>query len=186
MYKYPKLFVLGCSFILAYALFQEGAFELLPSLFNAHGYISMFLAGLLFSFGFTTPFAIGIFVELSDTVDPVLGALIAGCGALLSDLTIFEIARFSIRDELRRLAGTGWARWLIHSVFNHERLSQRLRLYLLWSIAGIVIASPLPDEIGVTLLSGVSRLNAKQFALLCYAFNTAGIAVILFGARTLG
>ena len=42
----------------------------------------------------------------------------------------------------------------------------------------IIIASPLPDELGLMLL-GASKLTYRQIAILTYIFNTAGILVIV-------
>ena len=59
-----------------------------------------------------------------------------------------------------------------------------MRGILLWSFAGIVIASPLPDEFGVTLVSSVSTMRPRQFAVLCFLLNTAGIFVIFLIAQS--
>ncbi len=176
--QYPKLLLLACSFVFAYYLFHTGAFDALPELLHGHGYISIFLGGLLFSFGFTTPFAIAIFVAMADLVHPVPGAIIGGFGAVLSDLTIFQFIRFSFLDELHRLKGTVMMRWIVDKI-HRDSVPDRISQYIQWSVAGILIASPLPDEIGVTLLSGLTEIKRKTFILVCYAFNTAGIGIIL-------
>jgi hypothetical protein len=183
--QYPKLSLLACSFLLAYILYMQGFFDLLPELLNGYGYISMFLGGLLFSFGFTTPFAIAIFVEMADTVHPVLGAIIAGLGAVVSDMTIFEFVRFSFMDELRRLKKTAWLKWA-KNYLHQESMPERIRQYTAWSVAGILIASPLPDEIGVTLLSGYTELQPRTFAGICFVFNTVGVFAMLIASQTLG
>jgi uncharacterized membrane protein YdjX (TVP38/TMEM64 family) len=46
-------------------------------------------------------------------------------------------------------------------------------------MAGFFIASPLPDEIGVSLLAGFTRIEEKKFALVSFALNTLGIIVLL-------
>ncbi len=182
--QYPKLSLLACSFLLAYILYAQGFFDLLPELLNGYGYISMFFGGLLFSFGFTTPFAIAIFLGMADTVHPVLGAVVAGLGAMVSDMTIFEFVRFSFMDEFRRLKRAAVIRW-IRDRFHHETVPERIRQYTAWSIAGILIASPLPDELGVTLLSGYTELRPRTFAAICFGFNTIGIFTMLIASQAL-
>lgn len=179
---YPKLALLCCSFVLAYALYAMGIFDILPGMLHGRGYISVFLAGILFSMGFTAPFGLFMLIEMSSEVHPFLGALVGGLGALLVDMTIFHVARFSLHDELRRLASKGFIRFAI-SLLYHERMPDRLRKYLVWSFAGIIIASPLPDEIGVTLLSGISTINARKLTLFCYVLDTIGVLSVLGGAR---
>jgi len=183
--KYPKLLCLAVSCVAAYAVFQAGWFEFLPQWLHGRGYISIFVAGLLFSLGFTAPFAVAIFIAMADTVNPFYAAPIAGAGAFIMDMTIFNLARFSLRDELLRLRGTRVLSWL-HDLIFRDTLSEKIRLYLLWSIAGIVIASPLPDEVGVTLISGADNIDSRKFGAICWVLNTVGICLILFAARSIG
>ena len=49
---------------------------------------------------------------------------------------------------------------------------------------GLILASPLPDELGVAVL-GFSKMRLKYFALLSFVFNFLGIAVIGLVARAL-
>ncbi len=176
---YPKLLLLACSFAAAYLLYHFGYFDLLEERLNGHGYVSAFLGGLLFSFGFTSPFGIGIFVEIAPHVHPMTAAVIAGTGALMMDLLIFELLRFSaFHDEIHRLRETQWF-MMLHRALHHESISERIRLYILWAFAGIVIASPLPDELGVSVVSGITNINTKAFSALCFFCNTVGILIIL-------
>lgn len=185
MHKYPRLCLLLLSFVVAYSLYHTGSLDWLDQL-NGYGYISVFIAGLLFSFGFTTPFAIAILIELSPFVHPLVACLIAGTGALLSDFFIFDLIRFSVfHDEIIRLRSSYLMRKL-HSLLHHERITERMQRMLLWSFAGIIIASPLPDELGVTLVSGISQMRPRQFAAVCFSFNAIGILLILLGSRVLG
>lgn len=183
MLKYPKLFLLVACFLSAYVLFEHGFFHTLAESLNKHGYNSAFLGGLLFSFGFTTPFGIAIFVEIASHVDPLIAAVIAGCGALLSDYVIFSLMRFSVfHDELHLLKSSRIISFFT-SLFHHERLSERFRRTLLWSCAGLIIASPLPDELGVMLVSSIESVRTREFSLLCFLLNTIGIFLILLAAR---
>jgi len=141
---YPKLLLLGCSFIAAYGLYHLGVFDPLPEIVNGYGYLSIFLAGLLFSFGFTTAFGIAVFVAMGQTVHPILAAFIGATGALLTDLSIFQFARVSLQQELHELGSCRLILWL-KDLLHPNRIPQRWRAYLLWSVAGLVIASPLPD-----------------------------------------
>lgn len=176
--------MLACSFVLAYVLYMQGAFDILPELLNGHGYISMFLGGLLFSFGFTTPFAIAIFAAMSGLVHPVLGALVGAFGAMLSDMFIFQFIRISFMDELRRLKASAMFRWFKERS-HKENIPERMRQYVQWSVAGILIASPLPDELGVSVLGGLTEIKTKPFAIACYFMNAAGILVMLLLSQAL-
>ncbi len=184
MKSYPKLITLLLSFVFAYILFAMGIFHTLVTTLNGYGLVSAFLGGLLFSFGFTSAFGVGILIEVALDVSPWTAAFVGGIGALLSDLLIFELVRFSIfHQELHRLQESRFMRW-IHRCLHHPSVSETVRKTLLWSFAGIVIASPLPDEFGVTLVSSVSTIRPRQFASLCFLLNTVGILLILLIARS--
>ncbi|MBS3163683.1 hypothetical protein J4427_03270 [Candidatus Woesearchaeota archaeon] len=51
--------------------------------------------------------------------------------------------------------------------------------YALAAFAGILIATPLPSEIGITLLSTIKRMSIKKFAIIAYILHTIGIFIIL-------
>lgn len=175
--QYPKLTLLALSTLASYVLFQTHVFQQIAVMLNSHGYVSIFLAGLLFSYGFTTPFAIGFFVSLADSVYVPAAALLAGVGAVTSDLLIFRFIRSSFKDELDKLKLT----WLFQKIYDlfHRHFSARVKKYILFSLAGFLIASPLPDEFGVSLISGFTKINQRAFAAIAYGFNTLGIFVIL-------
>ncbi len=181
--SYPRLLGLGMCMGAAYVLYQIGVFHWLDGTLDGFGYPAVFAAGLLFSYGFTTPFAIAAFVEMAGEVNPWIAAPIAGLGAFLSDLVIFELLKISFfGDELERLRHSRLIDW-IHRMLHHESTPERLRRYALWTLSGVVIASPLPDEIGVALLSGTTRMSARAFSIICVTMNTVGILIVLLLAR---
>ena len=57
--------------------------------------------------------------------------------------------------------------------------------YLIAVIAGFIIASPLPDEIGVSLLAASRIISMKVVSAISYLLNTAGSFVILFIGQNL-
>ncbi len=175
--QYPKLAALFISIITAYVLFRANFFSEFAKTLNSHGYISIFLAGFLFAYGFSAPFAVGFFVSLADKINPFIAAPLAGIGALLGDLLIFQFIRASFRDEFDKLKLSALFQKIRDLFDNH--ISERFKKYFLWTVAGFLIASPLPDEFGVSLLSGFTAFNKKIFSLISYALNTTGIFVIL-------
>lgn len=179
--RYPRLILLLTSFVAAYALFYAGVFDALPAYLHGHGYVTAFLGGMLVSFGFTTAFGIAILVAIAGDVALLPAVLIASCGALLSDMLLFSCVRLSLHEELMRLSTHRALQWLKHWI-HHPSISDRMRNYMLWSLGGILIASPLPDEFGVLLLTG-ARLHPRLFALTCFVLDAVGILAILLIAR---
>lgn len=183
--SYPRLIVFGMCLGAAYVLYQVGMFEWLDGRLHGFGYPGAFAAGLLFSYGFTTPFAIAAFVAMAGEVNPWLAAPLAGFGALLSDLVIFELLRMSaFGREIERLGRTTLFSRL-HGMIHHDTVPEQLRRYFLWTLSAIVIASPLPDEIGVALLSTTTKMTERAFMILCFVVNTIGILGILYLAQAL-
>lgn len=181
--NFPKITSLLCTYAFTYVLFLAGLFDVLPNLLHGYGYLTMFAGGLLFSFGFTTPFAIAIFIEMAATVNPVLGAAIAGIGAMTSDLLIFKFIRFSFMDEIEQLKKIQPLRWFRR--MEKDTVPTQIQKYIAWSIAGIILASPFPDELGVSVLSGDAHIHGKPFAAFCFTMNTLGVLLVLLGATSI-
>jgi hypothetical protein len=175
-FKYPKTFLLVLCIISAYYLFSSPLVSDKISNLGTLGYFGSFISGLLFSFGFTAPFAIGYFLQLNPS-NIFLNCIIGGAGAVISDLLIFSIIRFSFMDEFKRIKKTKPIRYvnrLLELSFGHK-----IRNYLLYIFAGLVIASPLPDELGVTMLAGLSRIKPIYLSILSFILNSSGILIIL-------
>ena len=60
-----------------------------------------------------------------------------------------------------------------------EYLPERLKEYVLIGMAGFFIAVSLSDELGVSLLAGLTHLKERTFAVMSFVLNTAGILVLL-------
>ena len=170
--KYPKFTLLLFSFFVAYLLFSWRSSLPFQDVLLTLGYPSAFLIGLLFSYGFTTSTAIVFLLMLAKDYNIFLFGLIAGMGALTSDLLIFTFIRSSFTDEIKEISNEKPVKKLRHMIHGH------LKKYLLPVLAGFIIASPLPDEIGVCLLAA-SKISPRVFSLLSYLLNTLGIIAIL-------
>ncbi|OGJ20104.1 hypothetical protein A3K73_03045 [Candidatus Pacearchaeota archaeon RBG_13_36_9] len=175
-FQYPKLLGLILAILLAYIIFQNPEVSSFVSGIGNYGYLGVFIGGMLFAFGFTAPFAAGFFISLTPTTIWLAG-FIGGVGALVSDLLIFKFIKLSFKDEFDRLRKE-------NVVKNMEKLTEKsfikkIKIYLIYVFAGILIASPLPDEIGVTLLAGLSSINIRVLAVISFILNTLGIMVLL-------
>ncbi|MBI3334743.1 hypothetical protein HYZ97_04620 [Candidatus Pacearchaeota archaeon] len=175
-FKYQKLSLLVLIIIATYFLFSNPAMQENIRALQELSYIGIFLAGLLFSFGFTTPFAVGFFILLNPP-NIILASLIGGVGALIADLFIFNFIRVSFMDEFIQLKKEHRLRRILSNV--RIRIKTRLKLYLIYFCAGFLIASPLPDELGVALLAGLTSIKPSRLALISFICNTLGIFIIL-------
>ena len=173
-FKYPKLAILATCIIVAYFVFSLDSVKEFM-VFLGTKYFGVAIAGFLFSFGFTTPFAIGAFVTMNPQ-NIFFSAIVGGFFAMLADLTIFGIIKMSFMDEFRKLCRTKAMKNII-SLEPH--INEKIKYYLLYVFAGIVIASPLPDELGVSMLAGLGHIRPLPLALIGFTFNTIGIFIML-------
>lgn len=136
-----------------------------------------FIAGLLYTTFSTIPIATAIFVSLGHTTLPIgWTALIGGLGAVLGDAGLFSAIRMSILD----IAGEYLAR-KTHGYFAKTMHRPVVRLLAI-VVGGLVVASPLPDELGMAIM-GMTQIRTRYILLLSYLFNVASIAGILYLVR---
>jgi len=176
-FKYPKLILLIISIIAAYFVFSDPAIKNFVLIFGKSlGYPGAFFAGLFLPFGFTAAFGIGFFLNSSYS-NILLAALIGACGALASDLLLFNFIKLSFKDELKRLERVHVIKEIEHLV--EKEFSKKVRLYLLYIIAGILIASPLPNEVADMILGGFTKINVYLFSIMVFVLNVVAISVLL-------
>ncbi len=130
------------------------------------GYAGAFLAGVLYAISFAAASSTVIFAGLTGQLHPVLAAAIGGVGALLYDFLIFSVAR---RNSHSRIVEAIKAR-----IPGRSRIPKWLTLVL----GMVIIASPLPDELGSGLF-GFTAIRARWFFVLSFLLNSAGILVII-------
>lgn len=140
--------------------------------------MASFVAGIFFTSVVTTPAAIIAFIEMGSASSPWLVAFIGGFGAVIGDFVLFRFIETHFNKDLEQFLKT---RRLRH-IFSLSRF--RSFTWLLPFVGGLIIASPLPDELGVTLL-GVTKLPPKTFVFISYLSNFLGILLITLAAKSL-
>ncbi|MCX6792051.1 MAG: hypothetical protein NT149_03370 [Candidatus Gottesmanbacteria bacterium] len=156
----------------AILLSRNGAFRAALLHLGTFGYIGAFLTGMLFVTTFTAPIGTLMLIILAQRYSAVEIGLIAGAGAVLSDALIFRFVRDDLSDEIKSLYkhfGGSHLRHIFHSKYFHWTLPV---------IGALIIASPLPDELGVSLL-GISKMKPFQFVFTSFCMNSLGIFLIV-------
>jgi len=174
-FHYRKILTLVILIVLAYIIFRNPSVQGFVSSLGKLEYLGIFIAGIFFTMGFTTPFAAGFFIVLNPS-NPLLVGIVGGLGAVIGDLFIFSLIRFSFMDEFKRLEKTRTIRTIRNEMEIH--FSHKVRLYILYAIAGLIIASPLPDEAGVIMLAGLTNIKPKVMIAISFLFNSLGILVM--------
>jgi uncharacterized membrane protein YdjX (TVP38/TMEM64 family) len=177
-FKYPKLFLLIITFILAYFFITQEYFSGIRESISNLGYLGAFIGGILIAYGFTAAIATAIFIIIGETHNIFLIAIIGGIGAFIGDFIIFKIIRHSFHDEIHALANEN----IIAQA--REMLPKWATEYIMPIIAGLIIASPLPDEIGVALLA-TTNISDKIFTIISFLLNTTGIFMLIYITQTI-
>lgn len=172
-YKYKNLTFLLLNILLAIILSK---FNFLNEiLFNLGHliFIGPLIAGILFVSSFTTALGILILLDLTKVLSPLQIALIAGIGATIGDLVIFRFFKNNLLEEVKP----------IYNKLGGKHLTKILQhRYLRWTlpvIGAIIIASPLPDEIGVSLM-GITKIKTYQFVILSFVLDVTGIFFLVY------
>ena len=98
-------------------------------------------------------------------------------GAVIGDFLIFKFVRDELSHHITNLAMTPKTPRRIHQLFKN-----RWFRWVPFFLGGLIIASPLPDELGVSLM-GISHADTKTFMVFSFCFNFIGIVLIGLVAR---
>jgi hypothetical protein len=160
------------SIFLAVVLAETHILENLLSTTKDYGLLGSFVAGLFFTSIFTTAPSVVALGEISQMQSIIQVAFVGAAGAMLGDLLIFQFIRDKLSEHLMELM-----KGEIAGAKRKFRHHLKFFRWLTFFVGGLIIASPLPDELGVGLL-GLSKMNTVWFAPLSFLFNFIGILMI--------
>lgn len=155
------------SVILAICLAYSGYFKLFINSFGHLKIIGVFITGIFFGYAFTVAPASIVLMQFTNYYNPLIISSIGALGTMIGDLLIFNVIKNHLPKELENLAKKSKIR-----KFKKTKLG-----WLIPVIAGFIIASPLPDEIGISLL-GIAKYETKKFMVLSFALNFIGILIL--------
>ncbi len=165
------LLIIAASVVFAILLVKSGVIARALQDANGLKYIGSFIAGIFFTSAFTTAPATAAFVELSAFNSIFAMAALGGLGALFGDLIIFRFVKNRFSADIKYLLALRWKQRI--SFIFRRRLFRWVSAFL----GALIIASPLPDEIGIALL-GLSKIKNRNFIIVSYILNTLGILII--------
>lgn len=171
-YKYKNITLLFIGLLVAFFLYRFEAFHTFLLSFGDWGYLGAFIAGFLFVSSFSAATGILILLVLAERLLPLEVAVLAGLGAVCGDLLIFRFVKDGLIEEIRP----------VFERFGGKHVALLLHTkYFSWSlplIGALIIASPLPDEVGVSLM-GISKMSTVKFLALSFALNSLGILFVI-------
>lgn len=172
-FKYKNLTILSFSLILALLLSRYEPFHNFLLNLGGWGYLGAFIAGMLFVSTFTVATGAIILLVLAEELSPIEIGIVAGMGAVVGDLIVFRFVKDNLTEEVLSI---------YNQIDGHHHIAKLFHTkYFPWTlpvIGAIIIASPLPDEIGVSLM-GISKMKTGRFILVSFLLNAIGIFLII-------
>lgn len=172
-WKFKNLTFLLLSLLLAYFVLQNETLHSYLLHLGNFGYIGAFFAGILFVSTFTVATGAIILLVLAETLSPIEIGIVAGVGAVIGDFAIFHLVKDDLAREIKHIYNLFDRNHHIQKVFRTKYFSWTLPV-----LGAIIIASPLPDEIGVSLM-GISKLRSYQFLIVSFILNSLGIFLVV-------
>jgi len=181
--QYPRLIIFGISILVAIFLFYQWmTSEAVNNFFLSLWYWWLFLWGLFYSYWFTSSTATAILLIVSQDKILWLSILIAWLGALISDIIIYTFSKNVLLRELTMLK----EEWYVVKFRNFLKRTFWPRYkHIMPVVAGILIMTPLPTEIWVTMLAGKKNISTKKFIVVAYLLHTIWILIILLLSKLL-
>ena len=154
--------------LIAQAISHTSQFDVLAS----------FTSGFFFTSILTTAPAIVAIFESARYIPAWELASIGGIGAVCGDLLLFRFVRSKLVEDI------------LGAVLHPQliRVGKAITASPLWWLGpvfgALVIASPLPDEIGLIMM-GLSDIRISRFLPIAFAANATGIYLMALAAQSL-
>jgi len=155
------------SIVLAFYLYFSGLLQGFINSLQQFQIIGVLIAGTLFGYAFTAAPATASLISFTNTINPLIVAFIGATGTMIGDVVIFHFFKKGLPREVKTIIKKS----------KLEKIKRGKWKWIIPGIAGIIIASPLPDEVGIALL-GVTHFENNAFMLLAFTLNFIGLLII--------
>lgn len=172
-----NLAIIFLSVLVAVIIVRKGLVQDFLVLSADWGFVGSFVAGIFFISIFTVAPAGVMLFEIAKTAPVWEVALFGGLGAVVGDFLIFRFIKNNFAEDIVDFFRRGKIEIIVR-IFHLSSFR-----WLLPVIGAIIIASPLPDELGLALM-GLSKVKTWKFILISFALNTMGILLLAVLAKT--
>lgn len=177
--RHSNLLLLVGGFLFAFILSRLPFFETLISEIEKFGYFGALFSRFLFTSTFTVATGGLLLANFARLLDPFWLIMCAVSGALLGDMIIFLFVKNKVSDD-------------ISPIYEHFLTKNHLKKlvhtkYFSWTlpvIGALIIASPFPDELGVSLM-GLSDVPIQKFLLVSFLSHSFGMFLLVSTATAL-
>jgi hypothetical protein len=170
--------IIAIGIFVAVLLTRSGAIATAVSSLGSYGILASFVAGIFFTSTFTIAPASVAIVNIAQTVPVPVVATWGALGAMCGDIILFFFIRDRFAEDLKSAIDVKRIGHFFHSF--HFGFFKWLAPVL----GAVIIASPLPDEFGISLL-GISKVKMSILLPLTYVMNFLGVYIIVGFANLL-
>jgi len=175
-WKHHNLLFLVLGLVLTFFLSQNQRFNQilgsLGSLGLPAGGFGAFLAGMMFASTFTLATGMLILLNLAKNMNIFVLVILAALGAITMDFLLFKFFKDEVAGEIVP----------IYEEITGSHLKKILHTrYFGWTLpvlGALIIASPLPDELGISLM-GIEQIRTNKFILISLLSHTLGIMTLV-------
>lgn len=140
------------------------------------GYVGAVVSGFLFTSTFTAATSGLLLANFAKSLDPFWLIICAAAGALTSDLLIFRFVKDKVSKEITPVYEQFLTKNHLHKIAHTKYFSWTLPV-----IGAIIMATPLPDELGVSLL-GLSAMSFWKFFLVSLLSHSIAMFILISAA----
>lgn len=174
--RHFNLLLLLGGFLFAFILSRLPFFTVLIKEIEKFGYLGAIFSGFLFTSTFTVATGGLLLANFTKILDPFWLILCAVTGALSGDLLIFLFVKDKVSAD-------------ITPIYEHFLVKNHLKKlihtkYFSWTlpvVGALIIASPFPDELGISLM-GLSAMSLQKFLLVSLFSHSLGMFLLVSAA----
>ena len=165
------LAIIAFSVVIAVLIVKTGVLKTILISTQEMRFIGSFVAGMFFVSIFSVAPATVVLAEIAQSNSVFWVAFFGGIGALVGDLIIFRFIKDRFAEDFLQLIKKTRSERLV-SIF-----MLKLFKWLVPFFGALIVASPLPDELGLAMM-GLSKMKTSLFIPLSFFLNSLGILII--------
>jgi hypothetical protein len=171
MHFLKDLFIIIISVFVAILMINIGFVDWMLAVFQSP-LLASFVAGIFFTSLLTISPASIVLAELGSRAAPLEIAFFGALGAMVGDMMLFYFVKDKISADISELIKKG----IRH--YHLDELHSRYVRWILPTIGAFIIASPLPDELGIMLM-GAAKIKPRYIIPVSFVMNFIGVLLVL-------
>ncbi len=171
MHLIKDISIIILSILTAFVIVSLGFVDWMLSVFQS-SLLASFIAGIFFTSLLTISPASIVLAELGTRAAPLEVAFFGALGALVGDMLLFYFVKDKISQDIGELLKKG----IQH--YHLDMLHSKYARWVLPTLGAFIIASPLPDELGIMLL-GAAKMKTRYLIPVSFIMNFIGVLLVL-------